>query len=264
MNDVKEQLQNLLKEANIFNYENFSVKSQYGYPESYSPEWFAWKCRVVNILTRTFKDDSAPVNLVKLSRQIRVIGNGEDKFIQAKSSMIKALESGVSNLENDMYGEIKRDENIQEDPLINLKSIISRFHLIAKQLRGRYSDRSTLDVNDEYDTQDLLHCLLRLFFADIRPEEYVPSYAGKNSKVDFLLKDAEIAIEVKKTREGLEEKEIGRQLIDDISRYKKHPNCKLLVCFIYDPDGRIVNPVGLERDLCENSGELDIEAPIQI
>ena len=28
-----------------------------------------------------------------------------------------------------------------------------------------------------------------------------------------------------------------------------HPDCKVLVCFVYDPLGRIGNPEGLERDL---------------
>ena len=259
MDDVETQLQGLLEEAHTFTYENFSIKGGHGYPEAYSPEWAVWEHRTTNTLTKTFANDSVPLYLIKLASQVQTLGNGKDKFIQAKSFLIKALEAGISILENDLYSEIKHNEIIEQDPLTKLKLIISKFHLIVRQLRGRYSNRPTLDVNDEYDTQDLLHCLLRLFFDDIRAEEYVPSYAGKNSKVDFLLKDEEIAIEVKKTRENLGEKEVGLQLIDDISRYKKHPNCKVLVCFVYDPDGRIVNPAGLESDLCQREQELDVE-----
>lgn len=58
-----------------------------------------------------------------------------------------------------------------------------------------------------------------------------------------------VVIEVKKTRQGLSVPDIGAQLLVDIARYQTHPDCKQLVCFIYDPEGRIGNPVGLERDL---------------
>ncbi|MDE5825067.1 MAG: hypothetical protein K2H91_10375 [Lachnospiraceae bacterium] len=56
-------------------------------------------------------------------------------------------------------------------------------------------------------------------------------------------------MEVKKTRQGLEDKEIGDQLIIDVDRYKAHPNCEKLICFVYDPEGRIGNPVGIMNDL---------------
>lgn len=60
----------------------------------------------------------------------------------------------------------------------------------------------------------------------MRPEEWVPSYAGGNKRMDFLLKDANIAIEVKMTREKLKEKEVGEQLLIDIANYKQHTDVK--------------------------------------
>jgi hypothetical protein len=45
-------------------------------------------------------------------------------------------------------------------------------------MRHRYSERPTLEVEDEYDTQDLFHALLAIDFDDIRREEWTPSYAG--------------------------------------------------------------------------------------
>ena len=148
------------------------------------------------------------------------------------------------------------------DPLRLVSQICSRFHLVAKQLKTRYSDRSTLIVKDEYDTQDLLHSLLHIYFDDIRPEEWAPSYAGGGSRVDFLLKNEEIIIEVKKTRNTLKAKQIGEQLIIDIAKYRAHPNCKKLVCFIYDPEGRISNPRGLENDLEQNNEDFTVKVII--
>lgn len=130
-----------------------------------------------------------------------------------------------------------------------LEHILTRFHAVSRQIRSRYNNRPTLHVKDEYDVQDLLHALLRLYFEDIRKEEWTPSYAGGSSRMDFLLKNESIVVEVKRAREDLGVKEIGDQLIIDIDRYKEHPSCRTLICFVYDPEGNISNPQGLENDL---------------
>ena len=57
------------------------------------------------------------------------------------------------------------------------------------------------------------------------------------------------------TRKGLADKEIGDQLIVDIERYKGHPDCDTLICFICDPDGRIANSHALSGDLQRQSRE---------
>lgn len=133
--------------------------------------------------------------------------------------------------------------------------IIERFHQAASQLRNRHDNRTTLTIVDEYDVQDLLHCLLKVNFEDVRPEDAVPSYAGKNTRVDFLLKREKTIIEVKKTRNSLKDKEVGDQLILDVAHYKSHPDCKRLICFVYDPETLITNPRGLEDDLIRLSND---------
>ena len=134
-------------------------------------------------------------------------------------------------------------------PIEILEKLFNRFHQVARQLRSRYNGRPTLDVSDEYDVQDLLHSLLKLHFDDIRPEEWTPSYAGGSSRMDFLLKDEHLVVEVKKTRDTSRDRAVGDQLIVDITKYKEHPDCKTLVCFVYDAEGLIANPAGLENDL---------------
>ena len=87
-------------------------------------------------------------------------------------------------------------KNLDNNSSDTLLLLFSKFHSVAKQLRNRYNNRSTLDVNDEYDVQNLLHALLKLYFDDIRPEEWTPSYAGGCKRMDFLLKDKSTVIEV--------------------------------------------------------------------
>ena len=142
--------------------------------------------------------------------------------------------------------------------LSRLESLLLRFHLVVVQLRKRREDRKTLDVGDEYDVQDLLRAMLAIDFDDVRPEEWTPSYAGKSSRTDFLLKNEEIVLEVKKTRPGLSEKELGDQLIIDIERYRQMKGASTLVCFVYDPDDRIANPMGFETDLSREEDGFEV------
>jgi hypothetical protein len=165
------------------------------------------------------------------------------------------------NLFIQSVGPVSTTENTRQ-LLDALAQIILRFHAVAVQLRQRHAGRPTLDVNDEYDVQNLIHALLRLHFDDVRSEEWVPSYAGSGSRTDFLLPQIDTVVEIKKTRSGLNAKTLGEELIIDIAKYKKHPQCRRLQCFFYDPEGRIANPAGIENDL--NIGDHGIEVTVSI
>jgi hypothetical protein len=143
-----------------------------------------------------------------------------------------------------------------------LERLCLRFHLVATQLRSRHGDRDTLRMEDEYDAQDLLHALLTLEHDDVRSEEWTPGYAGGSSRTDFLLKKEQIVVEAKKTRRGLGARELGEQLIADIQKYKQHPDCKTLVCFVYDPEGQIANPRRIENDLSRDTDGLSVRVII--
>jgi len=140
-----------------------------------------------------------------------------------------------------------------------VERLATRFHLFASQLANRQRDREPFSISDEYDLQDLFHALLRLFFDDVRPEEYTPSYAAKSSKIDFILKQQQIAVELKITGPQLCVKEVANQLIIDTARYRSHPDCQTLICFVYDPDHLIKNPVGLENDLSRSVDNIDVK-----
>ena len=144
----------------------------------------------------------------------------------------------------------------------NLHLLIERFHRVARQMRMRYNSRPTLEINDEYDVQNLLHALLVIFFDDVREEQWTPDYAGGASKMDFLLPTLQTAIEVKKARATLTPRKLGEELIIDIARYQNHPQCQQLFCFVYDPDGIISNPRGIETDLSKQHNKLTVRAMI--
>ena len=189
--------------------------------------------------------------------------------LAAKTAFLISFKEGIEKnpeiYENFLLENKTNQKNLNQPDTsssINVvRKICSRFHIVAKQLRYyRHENRDTIIIEDEYDVQDLLHALLKIFFDDIRPEEYTPSYAGGSSRIDFLIKSEKIAIETKKTRKGLKGKEIADQLIIDIDRYKAaHPDCETLFCFVYDPENLIQNPIGFEKDINEkHKGEAEV------
>lgn len=116
-------------------------------------------------------------------------------------------------------------------------------------LIARRKGATQLSFRSEYDLQDLLHALLRPWVADIRPEEFTPSYAGSSTRMDFLLPAHELVLELKLARDAAHARQISKELIVDIEHYATHPGCKHLWCVIYDPDRLIQNVAGLIGDL---------------
>jgi hypothetical protein len=215
-----------------------NASNMIGFTTLDSGKFIAWKTQVLSFFNEILPPDSPYIETFK--------SNVKQAYKSSAQEGIGILESVKEDL---TFGLLNNQIEPKFDPTIPLFNLFDKFHQIVRQLRYRYDSRETLNVTDEYDMQNLLHSLLHLYFDDIRPEEWTPSYAGKSSRMDFLLKDYKIIIEVKKTRKGLTEKELGSQLIDDIARYKSHPDCETLLCFTYDPEGLIGNPRGLENDL---------------
>jgi hypothetical protein len=144
-----------------------------------------------------------------------------------------------------------------------VRAICERFIVVVNALAERHDNRATITVTDEYDVQYLLGAVLKLHFTDVRPEEWTPSYAGNASRMDFLLKPERIVVEAKMTRKGLGQKELVAQLAEDILRYQSHQDCKIFICFAYDPTGKCTNPTALENDLTKNHGGLQVIVMVQ-
>ena len=137
--------------------------------------------------------------------------------------------------------------------------LCQRFHAVARHLRLRGEYRSTICVEDEIDVQDLIHALLRQHFEDIGTDEWTPAYGDGGRRTTFLLDHDRLAIVVKKTRAGLSRKELTEQVRADVERYRARGRCSQLVCFIYDPEGRIGNPRGLENELASNTEHFTVD-----
>lgn len=131
-------------------------------------------------------------------------------------------------------------------------------------LTYRRKDAQQLRFSNEYDVQDLLHAMLRPWVLDVRAEEYTPSYAGRSTRMDFLLPAHEMVIETKCVRDRAHAKNIGQELTIDIAHYARHPACKKLWAVVYDPEHLLVNAEGLRTDLEGNHAVNELSLDVKV
>jgi hypothetical protein len=188
----------------------------------------------------------------------------ELKFQGGIEDAVKMLDGLIKSLKEDNdYEEKGVFVRVVTSPVDSLNNIFDRFHAVAKILKHRDRGKEPLLIQDEYDVQYLLHALFKVHFLNITPEDYVPSYAGSNSRTDFTLKEEKVVIEVKITNSKLKDKQIGEQLVIDIARYRSNPACETLFCFIYDPGEYIKNAHSLISDL-DNLSTQDLKVIVRI
>lgn len=244
--DIKIQLENLIQEAQLLDGSSFQVNSNKG-----------------NDLLRLFDKSKNLLNLLKeyypaMFEDIQIDENfskGErltkgDYYADTRIKQLLITLNACLKIINKIT---TKNELSSEQPLNILEKIARNFPIAVRQLKNRRSNKPSFEIADEYDVQDIFECFLYLFFDDIRKENSSPEFAGSNSKIDFVLPKEQIGIEIKKTRQGLDSKKLGEELLIDKGRYKKHPDCKFLFCFVYDNEHKINNPIGIENDLSDNS-----------
>lgn len=138
-----------------------------------------WRQDTRVVLGKVFGDDSDRVNDFEgiwfragiltrdKARQRRM---DEEAFSKDSRRAQALLESGLTEID-EFFDESVQTARSPAKPELFIKTLCTRFHLMARQLRDRHKNRPTLDVEDEYDVQDLLCALLRIEFEDTRPEE---------------------------------------------------------------------------------------------
>ncbi len=147
----------------------------------------------------------------------------------------------------------------EQETLKLVRKVCLRLHAVARQLRLRKDSRPTVEVEDDYDLQDLLRALLKMEFDEVGTDEWTPPYAGSLPRSTLLLNREQIAIVAKKTRPGMTTREIAEQVAADSAFYSARNKCTTLFCFVYDPEGRIGSPKRLETDLTSVSDRYNVE-----
>lgn len=228
-------LENLIKQGELF--KNDAELDYSGDPawinDSNLDKYQQWEHCVLMYLEDEFPNNKTNTDFSKLS------GNNDIDVLNKQLNLLKALLS---------YTNEKTPQNLSDTVII--ESIFNNFNNFTTQSSKRYDNRNSFFIiNDEYDVQDILHSIFKLFYKDVEKEFIIPKYAGSSTRIDFILNNRQIGIEVKMTRDGLTDKQLCDQLLLDIDRYFSLDTLKTLYCFIYDPDKRITNPYLIKRDI---------------
>jgi hypothetical protein len=167
--------------------------------------------------------------------KIKIISEIADRFIRG-------------TLETKRLGRRLRYVDTTVDSIGLVFAIGTRLRLVAADLYRREQKSWQESLKSETDFQNLFHALLRMFFDDIRREDFVPQNAGAASRIDFHLPAFNIGIELKDAFKW-SDKDIGGQLAIDRQRYVENPKIRHLLCLVFDYSCKLANPRALESGL---------------
>lgn len=118
-----------------------------------------------------------------------------------------------------------------------IRDVLNNFsNAIQKIISGRRLKHPNFKIEDEYDVQDILYVILKSIFPNLRDEDPIPKVGGKSTKIDLILREEKILIEVKMMKaKDSNETHFIEQLKVDFESYHECKWLKKLFCFVYDP-----------------------------
>ena len=135
-----------------------------------------------------------------------------------------------------------------DEKLELVRNAMEKFTTAAQPLLKRRKGKPVIEIDDEYDVQDILHVILKPHFPSIKAEEVVSGVrSGHFLKIDFIIPSNKMAIECKCVRDAEHAKSLEAELNDDIQTYKNHRDCDYLIFFIYDKNLFISDPHQMEE-----------------
>lgn len=256
--DVKKYVDELIESGRRWRVDTFPVDDvEAGYvSRRLPPEFRSWMSESVDLAKqllgvesqRYLQAEAALETIIRMSDEVSLKEAQEDAL-----AVLQTLKSGLARGQIRVPG---HPQACEPRPAVeDVRRVCRRFHSVVLELRHRYGGRSPFLVADEHDAHDLLRALLSVSFEEVREEEPTPSHAGSSTRMDLVLRQEGIVIELKKTRDQLGDKELGKQLSQDAVWYSQHGGYKHLICLVYDPDFVVRSPKGLADDLAKQSRE---------
>lgn len=236
------------------------VKETFG--KDYAPHPRLESLAKLNALdNRSFKTGKEEAELFE-SAEWQSIGRSTASKARIVAEILRGLLRG--NLRTANSAGLIEFADASLDAVSVLLQIGDKYSDVLRALSKRERNRLPVVPSDEYDDQYVIHALLALFFGDIRAEEHTPSYAAGSSRIDFLLPEHGLAIELKHSRPSMSDSGLASELIIDKARYAVHPSVTHLVVLVMDLDRVLSNPRGIERGLSEASSDSSLTVTVKI
>ena len=96
----------------------------------------AWRAKILTMM------DNRRINVPEIRAQINKESAEYPKHIDSIQAQLDALIDSISK------GYVDFNNATQFDSIIELENIFNKFHRVVRQLRARYDNRETLNVND--------------------------------------------------------------------------------------------------------------------
>ena len=124
------QIEQLIEEGRKFTPRNFCYPNRTGgeFGGQDTPEWLAWKTRVLNLAKSVGSDESPAVQLATTGLGIRTKGNYLAEFERALSSLMMALDLLLAATKDDAFGELRQAAARSATPTISNKVFVVHGH----------------------------------------------------------------------------------------------------------------------------------------
>jgi len=126
------------------------------------------------------------------------------------------------------------------------------FDLMFNNLKDavlEFERRTNTKFKNELELQNFIYSMLRTLFESTEFEDPTEKICGASNRLDFVLKDHKIIIEVKYVRDRNHAKKISKELSEDYPRYKLSKYGEKIINYIYDPNNYIANHNLFKRQL---------------
>lgn len=176
------------------------------------------------VLIKTIFDIDS-VQEAELNTSLKTITLASDIDVQLQI-LLEDVEKALLNIK---YFN-KSSEEVVRDILNNFSNAIQKI------IKNRRKDHPNFEIKDEYDVQDILYVILKSVFPNLRDEDAIPKVGSKTTKIDLIIREERILVEVKMIKEkDSNETHFIEQLKADFESYHECKWLGKLFCFVYDP-----------------------------
>ncbi len=163
----------------------------------------------------------------------------EKELNSALQSITSATDIDVQSqiLLEDIESTLLQTKYINKNADEVVRDVLNNFsNAIQKIINGRRLNHPDFKIEDEYDVQDISYVILKSIFPNLREEDPIPKVGGKSTKIDLILREEKILIEVKMIKaKDSNETHFIEQIKVDFESYHECKWLRKLFCFVYDP-----------------------------
>lgn len=111
----------------------------------------------------------------------------------------------------------------------NILYALEQFMECVRYLNVRRSGGTKLNLESEADVQDAIYLMLRPWVTDLVYESPDSKIGNRFSIKDFISRETKTIVEAKYIRDESHEKQITKELHDDIEMYRHNQDCENLI-----------------------------------